>query len=442
MRHPSIAVLAFTLFQLLTATLFLRPAEILTFLAGVPLYEMLIIGTFGLTAASLAAHFQPFAMIRQPITCCAVGMLFAIVMSHLTHFYLGGVHDSADQYLRTLLYYGLVITCVNTPGRLKAFMANIAICTGVMVTLCLVDYWNLVDFEFIVHLVDIDGHDDEGEAILFWRMRGTGIFQDPNDLAMVIVAGGVLCLYFLMDPSLGPLRWFWSFPIGVFACAILETKSRGGLLAGGVAVLMLATYRFGFKFGIAVLLLGMCGLPIVAGRSANIDLSDGGTGHERIEMWREGFDALKSPDLLFGVGHNMYSDIAGLVAHNSFVHAYVELGVFGGTLFFGCFFFAFLQIYRLGQLKQPVWHTELNRMRPYIAALLAGWCMSMFSLSRCYIVPTFLILGTASAYLNLCWIHTPGSRPLALWNKALLFRLTVASAFTFIALYGFTMLMT
>ena len=34
------------------------------------------------------------------------------------------------------------------------------------------------------------------------------------------------------------------------------------------------------------------------------------------------------------------ADLAGLVAHNSFVHAYVELGFLGGTFFFGCFLFA------------------------------------------------------------------------------------------------------
>ncbi|OYW17815.1 MAG: polymerase, partial [Planctomycetales bacterium 12-60-4] len=383
MRHHAIAVLAFTLFQLLTAALFLRPAEVVSWLEGVRINEMLIIASLLLTATSMIPHFGTVAMTRQPITYCAVGLLFVIVMSHLTHLYLGGVVDSVDQYLRTLVYYGLAITCVNSPWRLKAFLANIAACTGLMVAMCLFDYWNLIDFQFIVHLQDLDGHDDEGQPIFFMRMRGTGIFQDPNDLAMVIVAGGTLCLYFLTDKSAGPFRWGWIAPLLVFAAAILETKSRGGLLAGMASVMTLATFRYGARFGVVMAGLAIVAMPLVAGRSADIDLSDGSTGHERIEMWREGFDALKSPDILFGIGHNMYADLAGLVAHNSFVHAYVELGIIGGTLFFGCYFFAFQQIYRLGRLQEPVWHPELRRMRPYIAAVLAGWCASMFSLSRC-----------------------------------------------------------
>lgn len=438
MRNPALATLAFWLFQLLTAALFLRPAELFSWLEGVRVNEMLIVATLGLALSSVLSHFSPTAMRLQPITYCAVGMLFAVILSHLTHMYLGGVVDSADQFLRTLVYYGLTLTCVNSPSRMKAFIANIAGCTAAMVTLCLLDYWGVIHLEFIVHLDDLDGFDDEGNPILFQRMRGTGIFQDPNDLAMVIVAGGTLSLFFLADKSLQGLRWFWLLPLCVFAAAILETKSRGGLLAGVVAVLTLAVFRFGSKFGIVMGVLAICALPIIAGRSAQIDMSDGSTGHERIEMWREGFDALKSSDLLFGIGHNTYADLAGLVAHNSFVHAYVELGIVGGTFFFGCYFFAFLQLYRLGRLEQPVWHAELLRMRPYVTAVLAGWCMSMFSLSRCYIVPTFLMLGMASAYLNLCWIHAPHPRPLLVWNRMQFLRLTAASAVMFVGLYLFT----
>ena len=45
MRNPLISSVAFLLFQLLTATLFLRPAELFPWMEGMPLYEGLIIGT-------------------------------------------------------------------------------------------------------------------------------------------------------------------------------------------------------------------------------------------------------------------------------------------------------------------------------------------------------------------------------------------------------------
>ncbi|HET6423517.1 MAG TPA: O-antigen ligase family protein [Planctomycetaceae bacterium] len=442
MSHPLIATLTFLLFQLTTATLFLRPAEMFDWLADVPLYEGLILSTLVLSAFSLEPHFHVRAMYRQPITFCVIGVFVAIILSQLTHAYLGGVRDSATEFSKTLLYYGLVITAVNSPTRMRWFLANLGICCGLMVTLCLLDYWKVVDLEFIVHLQDLDGFDDEGEPIWFERMRGTGIFQDPNDLAMVIVAAGCLCLYFLTDKTLGIWRGLWALPIGVFAIAILETKSRGGLLAGAAAVMAMASLRYGTKVAVVFAVLGGCMLPIVAGRSGNIEFSEGSTSEERLLMWREGFDAIKSPEILFGIGHGTYADLAGLVAHNSFVHTYVELGLFGGTLFLGCFFVAAVQIYRIGQQPQEVFHTELLRMRPYVAGVMAGWCMSMVSLSRCYVVPTFMVLGMQAAYLNLVWIHTYSGKPLLIWDRWECFRLTTVSACVFTGLYVFTMVMT
>ncbi len=442
MSHPLIATLTFLLFQLTTATLFLRPAELFAWLEGVPLYEVLILSTFALAVLSMEPHFHKRAMYRQPITLCVVGLFGAVILSHLTHFYLGGARDAAIEYAKTLLYYGLVITAVNSPTRLRWFLANLGGCCTITVTLCLLDYWTWIDLEYIVHLQDLDGFTDEGDPIWFARMRGTGIFMDPNDLAMVIVAAGCLCLYFVTDKSLGIWRWLWAAPLVVFAIAILETKSRGGLLAGAAAVMTMASLRYGSKVAMVLGVLGACTLPLVAGRSANIEIGEGSTSEERILLWREGFDAIKSPEILFGIGQNNYADLAGLVAHNSFVHTYVELGLFGGTLFLGCFFVAAVQLYRIGHQPEDVWHPELLRMRPYVAGVLAGWCMSMFSLSRCYVVPTFLVLGLQAAYLNLVWIHTASARPLLIWDRWELLRLTGVSACTFTGLYLFTMAFT
>lgn len=442
MRDRSLAALAFFCFQLLTATLFLRPAEIFEELADLPIYEGLIISCLVLTLPSIEPHFRRYALFRQPISMCAVGMFVSVIMSHVLHFYLGGIVESGTLFAKTLVYYGLVITIVNSPRRLKAYLLNIAICGSIMVSLCLFDYWNVIDLEFIQHLQDLQGHDEDGIPIYVMRMRGTGIFMDPNDLSMVIVAAGTLCLYFLSDRTAGVFRIAWLAPILILGIALLETKSRGGMLAGVCAAMVLSLFYLGPKMSVAAMIFGAMLLPFVAGRSGDIDLEDGGTAHERITMWRDGFYALKSPDLFFGVGQGMYAEVADLVAHNSFVHAYVELGVIGGTCFFGCFFFAAIQLYRIGQLPEEVWIPELERMRPFLSAVLAGWCGSMYSLSRCYIVPTFLILGLMSAYTNLVWIHTDTGRPLMMWNLKQAALLTLCSAMMFVSLYAVTIVFT
>src|SRR6185436_17415148 len=106
--------------------------------------------------------------------------------------------------------------------------------------------------------------------------------------------------------------------------------------------------------------------------------------------------------LLFGIGMDEYIKHAGYVAHNSFVHAFVELGYFGGTLFFGSFFFAVLALYRMSKLnaiRDP--RSELGRLHPYLAAMLAGWSTGLLTLSRCYVVPTYIVLGTIAVFINL-----------------------------------------
>ncbi len=86
-----------------------------------------------------------------------------------------------------------------------------------------------------------------------------------------------------------------------------------------------------------------------------------------------------------------YAEEVGQVAHNSFVHTYVELGLFGGTMFFGCFYFAMRAL--LDQRKQPeVIDDPISRRRTtLVLAILAGAAASMLSLSRAYGVPAYMI---------------------------------------------------
>ncbi len=442
MHDKSLAKLAFALFLLTTATLFLRPSELFVWLEGAPIYEALILGTFALTFQSFLAHFKQFMLARQPISLCVLGVFVAIGISHFQYIYMGGVIDSGTLFLKTLIYFGLLVTVVNTPARLKAFLLTVAICASTMVTLCVLDFYEVYDFEFIEHLDDNDGFDEDEEVVtIVRRMRGTGIFMDPNDMSKVICATGVLCAFFLTDSKSSWLRFGWLIPMAVLLVGLLATGSRGGLLACGLAGLTLVAVRFGGKVAIVAAVMAACAVPFAAGGRGDNGMEEGGTGHERIQLWRDGFQELKSPALLFGTGQGSYPDIAGLVAHNSFIHAYVELGLFGGTLFFGCFFFAGMQLYRMGRLSELVENPELVRLRPFMCALLAGWVTSIMSLSRCYVVPTYLMLGTMAAYLNLVWIHTESGQPLVIMNKGHAVRLGIASGMAFSGLYLFTAIM-
>ncbi len=434
--QPRTSPIAFFLFQLVNATVFLRPAEIVPELLGLPIYEGLIGACLLLSVNVVRNEVTPRQLYHNPITICVLGVLVGCTMSHVTHGYLGGVLASTELFFKTALYFLLLISCVDTPGRFRWFLFGTVFCSVVMISCCVVDYLEWVDFVFVTHVVDRDGEDLTGATELVLRMRGTGIFADPNDISLLIVASTILCCYFLTDQSFGFLRWLWFIPIGIVITALICTRSRGGILAGGAAFLTYILLRFGRGWSVLAGALALLALPVLAGRQGEIDL-EGGTGQERIQMWAEGFDAIKSPDILFGIGQNTYQDLAGLVAHNSYVHSYVELGFFGGTFFFGCFFFAALALFRVTDPKLEIRHPELRRFAPYQAALLAGWGVGLFSLSRCYIVPTYMIIGMAASFIALAGPQLTTACWLVAWNRQHVYKLLMSSAGLLAFLYVF-----
>jgi hypothetical protein len=433
---PRTPQVAFFLFILVNSTVFLRPAEIVPELLRLPIYEGLIFTCLFLSLNILRNELLPSSLFHNPTTVCVLGVWLACALSHATHGAATDLKDAVILFFKTALYYLLFVTCVDTPARFKTFLLNTAFCAVMMVGLCVVDYFEWIDLDFVTHVTDRDGEDDTGEVEIVLRMRGTGIFEDPNDISLLIVASIILCFYFLTDKMFGFLRSLWLLPIGVLVTGLLCTRSRGGLMSLGAGFLTYILLRFGRGWSIFAGALGLILLPVVAGRQGDIDI-EGGTGQERVQMWAEGLDAIKSPDILFGIGQGLYVDLAGLVAHNSYVHSYVELGFFGGTFFFGCFFFSALALFRVTDPKLHLRHPELRRFAPFLAAILAGWAVGLFSLSRCYVVPTYMVIGMASSFIALAGPRLRHPCWLVAWNKSHIQILIISSAGLLTFLYVF-----
>lgn len=425
--------LAFLFLCLTTATMILRPAELVPGLARMPLYEACIATTILLSLQRLLRHFSAGSLTRQPVVLCFVGVVIAIPVSQITHMYFGGALSGTIDFVKAGMLFALIVAIVDTWSRFERLLTVIAICATVTVSLCLIDYMGIWDFQFIKHIAEGYGTSSTGYENRIHRMNGTGIFSDPNDISLLIVATGVTCASFLTDRERGSARVLWIFPLLILFTGLVCTKSRGGMLAACSAVGILIMFRYGKKTAICLGLLGLAALPFLAGRQANIDLSDG-TGHQRITLWRDGLVALRSPEFLFGTGHNTYEDIAGLVAHNSFIHAYVELGLVGGTFFFGMFFFSVLGLFRLNTQEFPIQHPGQARFLPYMAAMGAGWTMGLMSLSRCYTVSTLMVLGLGAAFLNLAGWNLRPRRLVIEWDRIHVQKLLAGSACFFVAL--------
>ncbi len=326
---------------------------------------------------------------------------------------------------------------VNTASRLRFFLIWLTALIGIVALLALLQYHGVIDLPSLAALNQPDFDPETGELVTIPRLRGTGIFNDPNDLSLMMVMGIYLCLYWLGCREMGALRVLWSGLLIVFLYALMLTHSRGGLLAlaGGLLVLFQARYGLTKAVALGVLVLPLM-LVLFGGRQTRFDISDrNDTAQERLQIWAEGLGFLRR-EPLFGIGYNQFAEECsyGLVAHNSYVHSYAELGFLGGTLFVGVFYTAYLTLRGLGKKDPEECGQESDRLRPVLMAMLTGYLIGMFSLSRCYVIPTYLVPGLVTAYLQV----TPrGTITPLRWNGRLAGRLAVASTACVAALYLF-----
>jgi O-Antigen ligase len=302
--------------------------------------------------------------------------------------------DFAGEFGKVVLYYLLLVSVVDRPGRLRALLTWIVVCVTVVSTLGLLQYHGVIDNAALRPLERKEiGPEGEDPTVLV-QLRSTGIFNDPNDLCLILMTGSSCAVYRAMTAGSVAGRIVWLAPIALFVYAVLLTQSRGGLLSVLAAGIVWGHSYLGWrKLALALLVLVPVAASFIAGRQADMDLGRGDTAHQRFELWWDGFNALaRNP--ITGIGVGEYADEMGFVAHNSFVHAYVEMGFVGGGLFLGAFFLGAVALGRGSPIQDP----DSERLRQFVLAIVVGYVAGMLSLSRTFVVPTYLVLGLTAAY--------------------------------------------
>jgi hypothetical protein len=401
----------FWLFLLVNAMLFIRPAEFTTALLGLPVYEATVLTCLAVSFPAMLGRVGSGegAGSSRPIGACVVALLPAIVLSHLTHGRLGEAATAGLEFAKVLLYYFLLVSIVNSVDRLRRFLLWLAGFTLLITTLAVLHYRGIVHIPAI-EFVQTTTAESSGETTVLRRLGSTGLFQDPNDMSLMLVTSILICAYNLLERR----RWPWAGPLGLFVYALMLTHSRGGFLALLVGAIVLLFGRHGRK----AIPYGAIVLPILfvlfAGRQTDLTLK-GSTGQTRVELWDESMSLFRGSPL-FGIGSDLLADRIGHVAHNSFIHAYAELGLLGGTSFLGMFWLAILGLSRIGSPRYPLVDPELRRLRPYLLAIVISYFVGIMTLSCCYIIPTYTVIGLAAVELRLAqeplpWpILTGGSR--------------------------------
>ena len=426
--------MSFMLFLLVNATLFLRPAELLPGLEALPIYNILIVLNLVVAAPGILEHLTIGRFSEKPITGCVIVILFAIFLSHFLQFDFWSARTGATDFLNVVAYFLILVTVVNTRTRLLVFLTVLCSLILALNVIAVLHYHGIIELPSLTILMQNDFAPETGEKFQTPRMQATGIFGDPNDLSMIIVVGCAICLFGLTYAAIGLPRFLLIAPAGFLVYALLLTQSRGGLLALFAGLSAALVQRLGMKRGLVMAVLtAVPALALIGGRQSDIGgAMTGGTGAARAELWSEGLEEFKTAPF-FGIGHGNYDDEVGQVAHNSFVHSFVELGLLGGTAFLGIFAILGYSLVRLRTCKDWIADPALRSLLGLFWAILAAYSVSMLSLSRGYTVPTYLIAGLTASYVRLAE-HDAGLMSVALCGKVI-FWLGVCSIAFILAIY-------
>ncbi len=398
---PAATWFAFTLFLFANAILYVRPTEYLGDVLGQRVFLVLMGLCLLVGFPAILTRFSLPGANTDPLLWLPMLLWGIIVVSNLGVGRPLQALDGLLEFGKVMAYYLLLLGLTTTTGRLKQLLWWLPWFAFVITLIAVLQYHEVIKLDLFKQLQDND----------IKRLRATGIFRDPNDLGVLLVVAVICSLYFLFRDGLfqAPL---WLGLIGLFLYAIYLTHSRGTLLGLGIALFILIRARIGT---IPALMLGsmlLPGLLLLSGRGVDVSDRDD-TAMSRIGLWSDAMvEFTASP--LFGTGFGNLVENMGMMAHNSYMHAFAELGFPGGCVFLGMFIWALWTMLTLTANHRRIIDPHLADLHPTMTALLAGFMVCIFSLSLCYVHPTFTVLGLIGAYLHLT--ATRPARPRTVMN--------------------------
>jgi putative inorganic carbon (HCO3(-)) transporter len=315
-----------------TAVLYFRPQDQIPGLSAMPFAEITAI--VGLTAMLMGRAARKLPLTRVTPELVGVAALgFVILLTAPFSVWPGGaVGTFTNVFVKVLLIYVLMTNTLTTVARLHKFMTVVVIATGYLATRAVFDYARGINLV------------ENG------RVQGAvgGMFQNPNDLALNMVA--LLPLTVLVALRAHSTKWrLGAAFLGLMMLgAIIVSYSRGGFVGLAVVCLILgfqvAKRKPAVAAGAALMLL--LALPLAPSsywqRVSSItddSLDATGSREARRILLREAWNTfLTFP--LHGVGAGMFQayNPPGRVelwreTHNVVLQVAAELGILGLAVF-------------------------------------------------------------------------------------------------------------
>jgi O-antigen ligase len=363
--------------------IYLRPQDFLAIVQGLPL--VFIMGGVTLAFVLINAVFSRERLVSAPQNFLIMWLFVAALISHLGNAYIGGAIGSGKEFLNLLFVYFLCLNLVTTENRLRI----------VMWLLCFLTLYLAVTGIY----QGLTGVGIGGQTMVKGRIRGIGIFADPNDLCLTFLMVIPFLMYRVLSRKNILVMTIAAIVLGVLVTALYMTNSRGGMLSFMAASAAMFVKRFGRKVGIAVAVIAIVGLfALGPSRLSDMD-AKGESAYGRVAAWSAGLDMFKSSPL-FGVGMDTFADYHVLVAHNSFVHAAAELGIFGLVPWVLMIFVSMRNLYYVSNHGGSR-NGDIAELSQTLFFGFLGFMVALVFLSRCYYPLLYIMVGLSAAAVQI-----------------------------------------
>jgi putative inorganic carbon (hco3(-)) transporter len=369
------------------ALVYLRPADLFAAMADVPV--VLISSMVAAPALGLAILNDPRRLLTLPNDRYLFGLWVAITASCLAAGWFAGALAGFAQFGQIVFLYVLVRYAIGDDRQFRGLVLLLISVVLVQAVSGIVQMYTGTGLGGIARL-DIEGTR---------RIRGAGIFNDPNDLALTFVTVVPFLAALATEKAAGMTRRILiALSLVTILLALYFTNSRGGIVALGASLIVLAYRRFGRWIASVATVIGLLTIVALGPSRINEIQTNEESAQGRFVAWSEGLQMLKSHPVL-GVGWSRFTDFHEQVAHNSFVHIVAETGLIGGFFFIGLIYFYFtsLGVARATSLPPPAAADWTNALIASGVGLFTGAAF----LSHQYSPAFYTVVALGSTYAGL-----------------------------------------
>ncbi|MDO9181223.1 MAG: O-antigen ligase family protein [Bacteriovorax sp.] len=358
-----------------------RPWEIFKdqVMAGMPrdIFVLCFLSFIGHKLVRKRFYFQ-WNMASACVLFFAVWTFFSIIPSEQI---IGGLLNYEENFIKGIIVYFLIVNVVDK----KEFILPIqsALVLGISEK-AIMSFYNSV----------VLGKVAEGD-----RLVSTGIFENSNDIAAIMILVIPFTLSFLKGISSTILRYLFSVIVFSFYFYLIwQSKSRGAILGiGALAVGWFWLKSANKKLATFIVIVGFC-LSIATMSLIKRDSEDveGSTSNRKIYWLAALKMGIKHP--LLGVGYDgfplkLFEYTDGHVgtegqfktAHSTWLLALAETGVVGFIFYIGIWFYSF----------KSAWSMKIEHPEFILAILSYGTAITF--LSHTYLLYPYILLGLTVA---------------------------------------------